>query len=208
MKVNIGPHINWWGPYQIAELLQKVGVSEDKSHNIGKWLSKTWVNTACEWVHSKRKRKFDVKIHDYDVWNMDSTVSPIILPMLKILREKKQGYGLVADEDAPEHLHSKHAPATNPNDHWDDNALKRWNWVLDEMIFAFGELAKDDWEDPFHSGECDLIFVDHPTDPNLQTLEHGPKHTHKFDVEQYQAHSARIDNGVALFGKYFRNLWD
>jgi hypothetical protein len=36
----------------------------------------------------------------------------------------------------------------------------------------------------------------------------GPNHTAKFDVEGYQAHSKRIDNGLRLFGKYYRGLWD
>jgi hypothetical protein len=42
-----------------------------------------------------------VKVDYWDVWNMDHTLSPIILPMLKRLREVKHGSGFVDMEDVP-----------------------------------------------------------------------------------------------------------
>jgi hypothetical protein len=45
-----------------------------------------------------------IKIDRWDTWNMDSTLAPIILPMLKQLREDKHGSGIVDIEDVPEHL--------------------------------------------------------------------------------------------------------
>ena len=51
------------------------------------------------WVDNRVARKISVKIDSYDIWSMDDTLSHIILPMLKLLREKKQGYPHVEDED-------------------------------------------------------------------------------------------------------------
>ena len=55
MKVYIGPYKNWIGPYQIADLLQYIGFSEDTCHKIGERLSKTFLNTICLWIDSKKK---------------------------------------------------------------------------------------------------------------------------------------------------------
>lgn len=211
MRVKIGPYLNWWGPYQIADLLQHVGVHEDKCHQYGKWLSNTWVGPFCQWIHDKRKRTMKIHIDNYDVWSMDSTLSPIILPMLVMLREKKHGSPHVADEDVPEHLRSTNAPPTEHE--WDTDELfhKRWEWVLDEMIWAFEHLVNDDWEEQFFTGVRDREFVkvgeDEEGDDLFEFLK-GPNDTSHYDAEGHRAFQKRISNGTRLFGTYFQALWD
>lgn len=209
MKVKIGNFPTWWGPYQIANLLQYVGVSEDRCHEIGGWLAdKTPLSTVCEWIHSKRKRTMTVKLDYWDTWNMDTTLAIIVLPMLKQLKATKHGSPSVADEDVPEHLRSTNAPPKE--NEWDTDAFwhDRWTWVLDEMIWTFEQLHPDyDWEQQFHTGEIDITFED-SADGDGFVMARGPNDTHKFDSEGYAAHSARIDKGLVLFGKYFRALWD
>lgn len=104
MKVYIGPYKNWWGPYQIADLLRYVGFSKSKTHRIGEWLAETPLSDLCERIHARRKRTVKVVVHDYDVWGMDNTIALIVLPLLKRLKEKKQGSPHVDDEDVPERL--------------------------------------------------------------------------------------------------------
>jgi len=102
MKVYIGPYRNWWGPYQLADLLKHVGVSEGRCFKIGEYLSHTWVNTVCEKIHEKiKKQKIEVRIDKYDTWSMDHTLSYIILPMLKQLRATKHGSPFTDDDDVP-----------------------------------------------------------------------------------------------------------
>ncbi len=216
MKIHLGPYINWIGPYQIADKLQKLGLSEDRCYAIGEWLADTWLTKACEWVHSKRKRKQKIRIDRYDTWNMDSTLALIVLPMLKQLKRDKHGAPLVEDRDVPEHLRSTATPSKENEYDLDDNHFKRWDWVLDEMIWAFEQMQPDcDWEAQFHSGVKDTVWVvettPHPQTGEMRTtrrLEKGPNDTSHFDKEGYLAHSARIDNGLRLFGTYFRALWD
>ena len=121
----------------------------------------------------------EVHIDKYDTWSMDHTLAPIILPMLLQLKETKNGAPLVDDEDVPEELKSTSAP-TKEND-WDtdDNWFKRWDWVLDEMIYAFDCKANKD----------DVIM----------RFENNKE----IDKEQ-----ERISNGFRLFGKYYEALWD
>lgn len=159
-----------------------------------------------------------VKLDHWDTWNMDGTLARIILPMLKQLNETKHGSPFVDDEDVPDELKSTNAPPKENEWDTDDNHHKRWEWVMKELIWTFDKLHPDsDWEDQFHSGVIDWEFkkLDETTfnpltgkQEGLSEMVHGPKHTAKFDVDGYKKFESRIQNGLRLFGKYYRGLWD
>ena len=94
----------------------------------------------------KGKRKISVQIDPWDTWNMDHTLALIATPMLKQLRDSKHGAPYVDDEDVPEELRKSTAPPTKNEWDTDDNHFKRWDWILDEMIFSFESKVTDDWE--------------------------------------------------------------
>ena len=135
----MGPYKDWWGAYQLTDLLQKVGVSQNRCDEIGAWLDDSWVSTFCEWIRSKRNRKIKVRIDYFDTWNMDSTLSYIIVPMLKQLKKVKHGAPVVDDNDIPDHLKSTNASPVKEGE-TDDYYFERWDWVLDEMIWAFEQV--------------------------------------------------------------------
>lgn len=140
MKVKIGPYLNWIGPYQIANLLRYVGVSTKRCRIIGQYLSETWLDDFCQWIHNKKHRTIKIRIDDYDVWSMEHTLSLIILPMLIKLKATKHGAPLVDNEDVPPELRSD-VELTWAED--DDRFQSRWDWVLDEMIWAFTQITED-----------------------------------------------------------------
>jgi hypothetical protein len=98
--------------------------------------------------NSKKERKISVKIDPWDTWSMDHTLAYIVAPMLKQLRETKHGAPFTDDADVPEHLRTSAAPPTENEWDTDDNHFKRWDWIMDEMIFAFESKLIDDvdWE--------------------------------------------------------------
>ena len=157
----------------------------------------------------KRPQKISVKIDRWDTWSMDETLSHIVVPMLKQLKETKHGAPFVDYEDAPEHL--------RPEDHWyeryskdgetDPYFFERWDWVMDEMIFAF-EQKHTDWESKFYSGDVDRISEPCEDNPKLSTWKKGPNHSFEIDMDGMKAYQARISNGFRLFGKYYESLWD
>jgi hypothetical protein len=171
------------------------------------------ISHAIQWILDRVHPKIDyVKIDRWDTWSMDHTLSPIILPMLKQLKAAKHGSPLVDDEDVPEELKSTSAPAKENEWDTDGNHHARWDYVLNEMIFAFEHKADDSWEDAFRSGEHDLIHVpcewDEAGRPTMYQMKEGPNNTYKCDYEGMQVVEARIQNGFRLFGRYFQNLWD
>jgi hypothetical protein len=212
MKVKIGPYTNFIGPYQIAEkiLFWKDKYEDDSVHKFGEWLSggnePSLLLRFCQWVESKRKRKVEIHIDPYDTWNMNSTLSLIIVPMLKQLKEKKYGSPFVDDEDVPEHLRSTSAPPKE--NEWDIDAHHeaRWDWVMDEMIWTF-EQDNVDWEEKYYSGEIDLDFVKVEGSAYSQVVD-GPNHTFKIAYDGMKKHRERMENGRRLFAKYYDGLWD
>ena len=231
MKVKLKKPVNWFGPYQLAEAIcfwakkekDEIGIDREPEwvHNFGTWLAEnknggdSWLTKFLQW-YDKVRRKYpwnqDVIVIDYwDTWSMDHTLAPIILPMLKQLKEKQHGAPRVDDEDAPKHLRSIYAL---PKDEYDvdGNYFARWNWVLDEMIFAFECKVDDSWEEEFYSGQQDVTSVpckwDENGKPTLFTLKEGPNHTYKCDYEGMAKVEERIQNGFRLFGKYYTGLWD
>lgn len=207
MKIYIGPFKNWWGPYQIADLLRYVGFSEKRCKRIGKRLDKTILRDLCEWVHARRKRKVKIRIDHYDVWGMDHTLAMIVVPMLKLLKEKKQGAPQVDDEDVPEHLRSTSAPplteeeinTASPDENW----FPRWDWILDEIIWSFEQILDEELETQFSKDKDPLKPSDEPGLSFRESMDRI-----EFDHDGYEAHQERIQNGLLLFGKYLRGMWD
>jgi len=162
-----------------------------------------------DFVHPEIKY---VKIDRWDTWSMDHTLADIILPMLKQLQATKHGGPFVADEDVPDELKSTSAPPKENEWDTDDNHFKRWDWILDEMIFAFECKTDDSWQDKFRSGEHDIKSVacewDENGKPKMYKMEKGPKDTYECDYDGIELVQKRITNGFRLFGKYYENLWD
>lgn len=250
MKVHIGPYKNWVGPYQVAEriLFWLDKDKDDRVHKFGEWLAgykksededsgnmfrddehKSLLYKFLLWIDSKKKRKVKIHIDKYDTWNMDGTLSLIILPMLKQLKETKHGSPIVDLEDVPEAMRTtdtEEYDAQTTFDFYHEPDLQkiqcdlhdRWNWVMDEMIWAFEQKQPDvDWEQQYYSGVSDIRWKkSEKTYPNPITGEEestyqmidGPNHTQKIDWVGLKAHQDRIDNGLRLFGKYFQGLWD
>ena len=209
MKVYLGPYKNWIGPYQLANMIPFI--SEDTSEKIGDWLAKTWVNDICEWIHSKHERKIKVHIDRYDTWSMDHSLALIILPMLKQIKETKHGSPYVDNEDVPAHM--RHTLSKGPDDYETDDRWihYKWDWVLNEMIWAFETYLNEAWEDQFRHGEPDYEFIHVGGEIGTETELNEMKQKNPdywVDYDKIKEYNNRIDNGFRLFGKYYRNLWD
>ena len=200
----------------------------DRVHKFGEWLAHgsiepdpevgelysmwedrptTWLYKFLRWIDSKKKRTIKVHIDRWDIWSMDHTLAYIVLPMLKQLKATKHGAPYIDPKECPPELKpKKQTKKQKDNGETDSTHFERWDWVLDEMIFAFESKLDDSWEEQFETGEYDLQWKK-LEDGNSQMV-HGPKHTREYDWEGRKAYQERISNGFRLFGKYYENLWD
>ena len=142
------------------------------------------VYNVFNWIwFDRRKQKIKIRIDRQDTWSMDHTLAPIILPMLVQLKETKHGAPFVDYEDVPEELRPEPEwyEKYSKNGETDPDFFKRWDWVMDEMIYAFDCKANKD-----------EVYM-------------------RFDIKDRDAmdkEQERISNGFRLFGKYYENLWD
>lgn len=204
--------------------------NDDRVHRFGEWLAHgkvlpepevgevyspcsdrptTWLYKLLSWIHSKQKRTIKVQIDPWDTWSMDNTLAHIILPMLKQFKETTMGAPFVDDNDVPNHLKSTNAPPLTQEDidcgKVDAFHHARWDWVLDEMIFAFESKIDDSWEEQFETGQSDLRLK--KLENGMIEMIEGENHTKQYDWEGRKKYEARIQNGFRLFGVYYSGLW-
>jgi len=227
MKINIGPYNSdiipvrqWERNYECMRRPDTCFHQEKDYTKIDKFVFGffyalgDFVRPLNRWSNN-RDRRVEVHIDNYDVWSADRTLGLIIAPVLKKLKEVKDGAPYVDDEDVPENLRST---AAAPKEHeWDtdDNHFLRWEYVLDEMIWAFEQHSLGDSTAQFHHNvdQLDMVF-----EPLSEDTGKGPvkiinqkdptKPVYWVDREGIAKHEARMDNGRMLFAKYYCSLWD
>jgi len=225
MKVYISGYRNHWvSPYTILKAIcfwEKdddvfYNHTDEPDHKYDKWINRLmpFCNAWMKFLDFVHPQINYVKIDRYDTWSMDHTLAYMILPMLKQLKATKHGAPLADDEDVPEGIGLRSTEADPKENEWDtdSNHFQRWDWVLDEMIFAFECKMDDSWEDAFREGEIDWKSVpcawDEKGKPTMYEMQDGPKNTYKCDYDGMKVVHDRIQNGFRLFGKYYQALWD
>ena len=228
MRVKIGKYPNYFGPYKIAEkLCFWVNASDDSYyvHALSDLLTYGKVRKTPKvgeitnfnddskytlfykfllWIDSFKERKVKVKIDNYDTFNLDNTLALIIHPALKEYKKHIQSVPDNIDQnDVPENMRIE-----ENCDVYDKIPAyeKQWNYIVDEMIFAFEMKITDDWDDQFYSGQSDMKVKQ--LENGLSELISGENDTFKVDHEGLEKCQKRIDNGLMLFGKYYNNLWN
>jgi len=211
MRVRIGPYIGRWISDIHAKYMNrkydslwpryaeegKAPIDErvvEALEDVLQWLYDHTINLYLD----RKKRKINIKIDRWDSWSADHTLALIILPVLKQLKETKHGAPFVNDEDVPEEYRSTNAPLKENEWDLDTYHFARWDWVLDEILWAFEQKCRDDWESDYYEYEHDPTYK--------EGLGLGIKLVWS-DDEGRKAHQERMNNGFRLFGKYYENLW-
>jgi hypothetical protein len=166
------------------------------------------------------RRKIDIQIDSHDTWSLDHTLAYIIYPALLHLKASKHGVPseIVNDVGGEGYV------AQGSFDFYKEThnesfeiACKRWDDILDKMIWSFEQLTIDNYSEKYQHGNSDYDFVEidklHPNpingkmEPTYQMVDKNPD-GHWYDAEGHQLHEDRIQEGLELFGKYYRSLWD
>lgn len=227
MKVKIGPYTSdlipvrsWERSYEFWRSKDSFYLDEDK----WKWYDKLifglfdkledLVLPINRWSNS-RKRKIKVHVDNYDVWGADHTLAMIIHPVLLKLQEIKHGYPHINDEDVPEHLRSLKTDLSEWTSEDDKKLEAKWEWVLDEMIWAFEQYKAVDDTSQFHhnTDQLEMLFVPYEERPGFNKVEFNyqkdpSKPAYWVDDEGKKKHHERKQNGLRLFAKYYEALWD
>jgi hypothetical protein len=163
-------------------------------------------------------RTVKVVINDYDTWSLDYTLALIILPALLQLRQSKSGtpgefmLDISGDPNAVQRSFDFHIETYNETV---DKAHEKWENILDKMIWSFYQLVRDDYAKQYHHGKMELSFepiemtnpVTGKTETMQQMIDKNPDE-HWYDHVGHDLHVERVQEGLELFGKYYKALWD
>lgn len=132
------------------------------------------------------EQQISVHIDSWDTWSMDHTLAQIILPMLKQLKETRHGSPIVDDDDVPEYL---------PKQQWSSNQSAQYD------LFASKETDEMIWC-AMHARWAWVM------NEMLWTFETMTSDDWWGDLQYDRQIHERVQRGTALFGKYYRGLWD
>jgi hypothetical protein len=225
MKIYKSNYRNHWiSPYTVLEYVffwtawskcgRNRGIVEDAEYvDHPAWVERAteYISPVCQaikWVLDLVHPQVNyIKIDRYDTWSMDHTLADIILPMLRQLQTSKHGAPFVDDEDVPEELRSTAAEPKENEWDADSNHFRRWDYVLDEMIWAFEQKVADDAESQFFDHSAYNITDRAGRREWIDDINNSVSKT-KYDEAGHRVWLARKANGFRLFGKYFEGLWD
>ena len=135
----------------------------------------------------RKNKAHHVDIDDHDIWKLDYSLACIKHPAHVRLKESQHGYpelwedGMITSHNYDRQLHFDIFDEKVERDY----LIKKWKDTVDKMCRAFGMIVeKETWEDTW-----------------LDKSYHESKIR---ETEYYEA----IDEGLALFAKYYHNLWD
>ena len=164
-------------------------------------------------------RKIDVQIDRFDTYSLDHSLAHIILPALIQLKNTKMGVPAEFSEVGGANYDNQSSFDFYEETHNEafDIACKRWEDILDKMIWSFTQVVFDDWEKQYQHGTPKFDWVksdEQYTNPisgkiedTFQMVDKNPTE-HWTDYEGMRKHEERIQEGLELFGKYYRHLWD
>jgi len=140
---------------------------------------------------------------DRDAWSLDDYLDSFMPDALRRLKETKHGIPMDMFDGLPDKDgdgRSYHSPETMAI------AEARWDAIIDKMIAAFE--ASRRISDSMYEPELGPYPLDRPADVSLP--EWKAKHDSFMDASAklVERDLKIFDEGMALFGKHYRSLWD
>jgi hypothetical protein len=91
----------------------------------------------------RKNRRVSIRVDDYDLWNADNTLAIVIVEVLRRYRADYHGSPNVDNDDVPDELKmsAEQLVQFHETGETDSSFHKRWEYVVDEMIFAMDFIA-------------------------------------------------------------------
>lgn len=152
----------------------------------------------------------EIEIHKYDTWSMDNTLSHIILPMLKQLKESQHGApsGMPSFKYTSNQAQKSFDFYKEGDDLSSETGFKEWEEIMDKMIWSF-QMEVDDVQpmELYCIKRDPRSFEEQLGEPDEEGNREW-RSTSDYDWGAVRAWEKRKQEGFDLFGKYYQNLWD
>ena len=165
------------------------------------------------------QRRIDVRIDKFDTWGLDHTLALIILPSLIQLRDTKHGVPSEFVRAVGSDIDGNYSFdfIKDDEDKVFEKGCESWNDVMNKMIWSFQQIVDGEYDSQYHHGhirigwkKSESQFLNPLTgnmEDTIEMVDENP-YEHWYDHVGHMKHEERIQEGLDLFGKYFRSLWD
>jgi len=147
---------------------------------------------------AKKPRIEKVAVHPWDTYSADNTLALVIHPVLVAFKEDVKEKGAVPSDflDPVDVSAMTEEEAQALHEKMYNEALLKWEGIIDQMIWSFGEVKGD------YAGE-ESFFKIKDTDADVMDLES------RYDIDNngLNDYYEKIDEGLKLFARYYRSLW-
>lgn len=147
---------------------------------------------------AKKPRIESVQVHPWDTFSADHTLALVIYPVLVAYKNDIIEKGSVPSDflktvDVSDKTEEE---AQKLHDQMYAEGIKFWTETLDKMIWSFNEI-KDDY-----IGEEKFLTI---RDENADVTDIA----NRYDIDEngLSDYYEKIDEGLQLFGRYYRSLW-
>jgi hypothetical protein len=154
------------------------------------------------------ERKIDIHVDKWDTYNMDHTAALLIYPLLVQLKNSKHGipsdFAVVGGEDYSSQYSFEFYSETR--DWAFDKSCEKWDETLDRMIWSFYQVAYNDLEAQYTHDKPNYKWVKDENTNSTTIVQLNQKYWH--DHIGNELAEKKVQEGLDLFAKHFRTLWD
>jgi hypothetical protein len=183
---------------------------DDFDYRKPSWLKLWFRLKPCWWFHDitywlrKKRQKWTTGFPHEESWDFKSALANWALPRLKHMKDNLHGYPtcLIPEEKWEEISAGKEIVDEGRNIR-EEYGMKEWNKILDKIIWSF----ENHDDDPFptepenYDPRCNMIKYDDGS------TEYQHLDERELDWTECEAHDKKVQKGLDLFAKHYKDLW-
>jgi len=174
------------------------------------WLKLWFQLKPCWWFHDitywlrKKRQKWTTGFPHEESWDFKSALANWALPRLKHMKDNLHGYpSCLIPEEKWEEISAGKEIVDEGRNIREEHGMKEWNKILDKIIWSFENHDNEPMptEPENYDPRCNMIKYDDGS-TEYEHLDDRP-----WDWTECEAHDKKVQEGLDLFAKYYKDLW-
>jgi len=174
------------------------------------WLKLWFRLKPCWWFHDitywlrKKRQKWTTGFPHEESWDFKSALANWALPRLKHMKDNLHGYpSCLIPEEKWEEISAGKEIVDEGRNIREEHGMKEWNKILDKIIWSFENHDNEPMptEPENYDSRCNMIKYDDGS-TEYEHLDDRP-----WDWTECEAHDKKVQEGLDLFAKYYKDLW-
>jgi len=162
-----------------------------------------WFCDIKYWLRKKRQ-KWTTGFPHEESWDFKSALANWALPRLKHMKDNLHGYpSCLIPEEKWEEISAGKEIVDEGRNIREEHGMKEWNKILDKIIWSFENHENEPMptEPENYDSRCNMIKYDDGS-TEYEHLDDRP-----WDWTECEAHDKKVQEGLDLLAKYYKDLW-